>query len=601
MRKGEIISRAQSIHGSKYSYDLIQSDYKSKDKIQIICHKHGVYTQTVAEHLRGSGCKLCFHERMKTTDFIDKAISIHGDKYDYSKVNYINMNTKVEIICSKHGSFQQQPAIHLQGSGCPLCYTDNNIDSLEKFIFNGNIIHNNKYDYSKVVFDSMNDHVIIICPLHGEYKQKPRNHIKSKAGCPTCAKQSQLLSHIEFVERAKSIHSNKYDYSQSVYGGALNEVVIVCPIHGNFSQIASNHLSGAGCPSCAHDITRSNTTDFINKAIIVHGDRFDYSNVVYKSAFDKVEIICHDHGSFLQKPNNHLNGQGCPKCHYSITSGHKRIISFMPPDIQIINNDRSTIHPYEIDIFIPSYNVGIEYHGNYWHSEHRANRSYDKFKCTKKHELASAKNIKLAQFYEFELLYKENIIRSMILHYLNRSNKIHARLCSLHRMSEIEATSFFESSHLSGHRSAGYYYGLVYNNDIMAAISMSKHHKYQWEIIRFAVKPYYSVAGGFSRLLSHFIKNHNPTQILTFADRRHSLGNLYNMNGFKLCGYTKPNYRYIDFKTKNILSRQQCQKHKLHRLLGDNFDESKSESANMIDNGYGRLWDAGHYKFLWSK
>ena len=126
-------------------------------------------------------------------------------------------------------------------------------------------------------------------------------------------------------------------------------------------------------------------------------------------------------------------------------------------------------------------------------------------------------------------------------------------------------------------------------------MSFNKHPKYQWEITRFANKLNMTVVGGASKLFKHFLREHNPDQILTYADRRYSNGNLYKKLGFKLDGITQPNYIYI--KNKKIFSRQQFQKHKLKDKLED-FNPLLTEAENMFNNGYRRMWDAGNYRFL---
>ena len=194
-----------------------------------------------------------------TTDknqvFLDKAKKIHGDKFDYSKVDYRTAKTKVTISCKEHGDFLVTPNNHLSGNGCPKClgrgFTPE--EQLENFIKDGHRIHNNKYDYSLVnITDSK---LTIICPIHGKFKQSKIGHITNKSGCPTCGgiKKgiSRRLPKDEFVTKANETHNNRYTYDNVVYQGAHKKVNVTCPTHGDFSITPANHWSnGVGCPSC---------------------------------------------------------------------------------------------------------------------------------------------------------------------------------------------------------------------------------------------------------------------------------------------------------------------------------------------------------------
>lgn len=191
-------------------------------------------------------------KKLTTETFIQKAREVHGDKYDYSKVNYINSYTKVEIICPIHGSFWQTPGHHLHGEGCKHCHRKN-FYTTEIFIEKAKQIHGNKYDYSKVEYKGNKIKVCIICPEHGEFWQEAHSHLQGH-GCPQCAKKlisnQQRLTTEEFVNRAKNIHNNIYDYSKINYINLRTPVTIICMKHGEFQQTPEKHLLGRGCRKC---------------------------------------------------------------------------------------------------------------------------------------------------------------------------------------------------------------------------------------------------------------------------------------------------------------------------------------------------------------
>ena len=190
----------------------------------------------------------------KTTEqFIEDARQIHGDMYDYSKVEYINAKTKVCIVCPKHGEFWQTPTHHLSGYGCPKCRYIKSADKKRKdkkwFIEESKKVHGDKYDYSKVEYHRRDTKVCIICPIHGEFYQLPGNHLKG-CGCPSCGGNKKYTLE-EFVNRAKIVHSDKYDYSKVKYVNIDTKVCIICPKHGEFWQTPNCHINRHyGCPIC---------------------------------------------------------------------------------------------------------------------------------------------------------------------------------------------------------------------------------------------------------------------------------------------------------------------------------------------------------------
>ena len=186
-------------------------------------------------------------------EFIEKAKLVHCDKYDYSKVEYINARTKVCIICPEHGEFWQTPHSHINKRGCPICWklrkSKNMTLTNDEFIKKAKQTHGDKYDYSKSKYINTKTKVCIICPEHGEFWQIPNIHIRGSE-CPKCVNQYHQTTE-EFIEKAKKIHGNKYDYSKVNYKSKQKSIIISCPIHGEFSQLPQNHLRGSGCPKCA--------------------------------------------------------------------------------------------------------------------------------------------------------------------------------------------------------------------------------------------------------------------------------------------------------------------------------------------------------------
>lgn len=325
----EFVQKAREVHGDKYDYSKV--DYKNKDsKVCIICKEdgHGEFYQRPRDHIRGNNCPRCSGRIKTTEEFIKRAKNVHGDLYDYSKVEYKNVTTKVCIICEEggHGEFYQAPKEHLKGQGCPRCSGNIQLTE-EEFIKRAKEIHDGKYDYSKVEYKNSTAKICIICPDHREFYQRANHHLRGH-GCPKCSKNIKSTTE-EFIKEAKKIHGDKYDYSKVEYNRRHDKVCIICNVegHGEFYQNAGSHLMGIGCPICgslrAGDIRRKTTEDFVKEAKAVHGDKYDYSKVNYKGANNKVCIVCPHHGEFYQIPRDHCKGSGCYKCNRGFSSDSK--------------------------------------------------------------------------------------------------------------------------------------------------------------------------------------------------------------------------------------------------------------------------------------
>jgi very-short-patch-repair endonuclease len=265
---------------------------------------------------------------INTELFREKSIEKHGEKYDYSQSTYIKSSIKVNIICKNHGLFSQLPLLHMNGSGCKKCAdmlnAKNRINTfdIDIFIKEANIIHENKYDYSKVEYTKKDNKIIIICKNHGEFEQLAYAHIKQKQGCPTCGKIKQVKKRTKtiekFIEDSNKLHVNKYDYSKSNYVNDNSKIIIICKEHGEFEQEASNHLQGKGCNKCADIIRTVKRTKPLDKFILdaknIHGDKYEYNNIIYKNSTSHILVTCKKHGDFKITPANLLRGKGCPLC-----------------------------------------------------------------------------------------------------------------------------------------------------------------------------------------------------------------------------------------------------------------------------------------------
>lgn len=195
-------------------------------------------------------------KKITTDEFIVKSKTIHGNKYDYSLVNYKKSKEKVIIKCHIHGYFNQTPSNHTHvkhPQGCPYCCSTRKSDK-SKFIEKARKIHGNKYDYSLFVYERNNVKSTIICSVHGEFDTTPSSHLVSKHGCIDCYHDSRRKIKQKFISESNIIHNNKYNYDYVNYFNNQRKVIIVCPIHGNFKQTPNTHTNGKGCPKCHDDV-----------------------------------------------------------------------------------------------------------------------------------------------------------------------------------------------------------------------------------------------------------------------------------------------------------------------------------------------------------
>lgn len=296
MSLAEFIIRANKIHDNKYQYlNFVYINIQTKGIIT--CSNHGEFIQRPADHLNGNGCTSCWRERLvklNTKDinyFIEKANAIHHNKYDYSEFVYTNSSTKSIIICKLHGRFLQKPNNHTQGEGCPRCKAEK-LKNLRLFnqddvIIYFNQIHNHKYDYTKLIYKGDKVKCIIICPIHGEFKQTAGSH-RAGNGCQKCnlenLKKINLKDKEFFIEKANAIHNNKYDYSKFEYVNCKTKSIIICKNHGDFQQTSNDHLTGSGCPSCKYIISKQEIAwlDYLNvpalfrhKTIFINNKRYN--------------------------------------------------------------------------------------------------------------------------------------------------------------------------------------------------------------------------------------------------------------------------------------------------------------------------------------
>jgi ribosomal protein L36 len=373
-------------------------------------------------------------KKLTTNEWIERAIEVHNNKYDYSKVDYKKAIIKVIIICKKHGEFKQQANLHLNGAGCYKC-SGKYQPTTKEWIENAIKVRGNKYNYSKVEYTSSKNKVIIICNEHGEFYILPLNFINGQ-NCNICSNRKKLTSQ-EFVYKAKLIHNNKYDYSKTNYNGMHKKIIIICHKHGEFEQKSCDHIhSKKGCAKCSGNY-KPTTLEFIENVIKVHGNKYEYSKVNYINSIEKVIIICKKHGKFKQTPNSHLVGASCPKCtNNKFSKAQIQWLCILSKVnniyIQHAMNDgefKLPIFGYKVDGYCYETNTIYEYHGDYWHGNPTLYKSEEINKiCKKTHGELYQKTLEKEQKikelgYNLVVMWESDWIRKNKIHNIIKKNQ----------------------------------------------------------------------------------------------------------------------------------------------------------------------------------
>ena len=554
--------------------------------------------------------------------FLIKLKKTHGDNIDTSKVEYVNSQTKVCLICHKkdkngieHGEFWQAPADTVRGRGCPKCANEKRGPrqedrmTTEKYIQKEREVHGDKYDLSKAVYNDPKTKMCFICPIHGEFWQGPYQHLSGQ-GCPKCAGRS--WSQEDAINAFREEQGDFYIYDKVIFKGMKIPVTITCPIHGDFLQTPDKHLQGHGCPICGNikkNADRKITFDkFIDKANVIHNFKYKYiNNTVIENMHSKITAVCPIHGEFQQIIADHLNGHGCPKCGYNLSKAEDDIISFIKDELHInniIQRNKDIIPPFEIDIYLPDYNIGIEYNGVIWHSEKFGK---DKYYHLKKTEECQKKGIKLIQIFEDEYNDHKEIVFEKIRHLLGKDNnkeKVYARKCTVKEINKTESETFLNTNHIQGFAPSTIYLGCYYNDALVAVMTFKKEIRIsnKWELNRFATDISKHCIGIGGKMFSYFVKNYNPDYVKSFADRRWTLNNdnnLYTKLGFKLDEILKPDYSYVTSKSKrehkfNFRKKLMIKRYPEYNLANDMTEEQMTKIIGVY-----KTWDCGKYKYVW--
>lgn len=343
-------------------------------------------------------------------------------------------------------------------------------------------------------------------------------------------------------------------------------------------------------------------SDFVEKYKNNNLIEIDYDN-------ETIKAYCEKHGNFQISISafyhrKRLSSEMCTECNKlgSYTGLEKEILQFIKNNYeQEIEENKRTIlnNELELDIYLPKLKLAFEFNGLYWHSELNKDMNYH----LKKTEVCEKIGIHLIHIYEDDWLFKQEIVKSRILNLLGKSEKIYARKCEVKKIEDNNLIrKFLEENHIQGYIGSKYKYGLYYKNELVSLmifgvprISMNQKDNKQIELLRFCNKTGLNIIGGASKLFKHFMSEHRPKSVLSYADRSWSQGSVYLKLGFSLVSITKPNYYYIIERERKYRFN-----YAKYKLVKQGFDSNKTEHEIMLDRKIYRIYDSGSLKFIWT-
>ena len=515
---------------------------------------------------------------MKTNNgyihFLQRAKDLYGEDFIFPHIEeeYINNKSKITIRCSKCGNEITKRANDFLNpitfQGCKVC-RDNVVYHIT-YEELSHIAGGNKIQPFEGYKDKRKDNVVAICPIHGEYMTRVSSVIKGKYSCRKCVGHDKFtqrkLTKEEFSERLKEKYGDSVAPFMDEYVDTCTNMRFRWNTCGRvFSRTPNSFMFSKlkdPCPYCSKEKSIEERTkskeQFIKDVISVWGN-------------DKYNLIIKE----------------------------KEISEFITSiGIENITNDKSALNGKELNIYIPSFSIGIEFDGIFWHNELYKPNDYH----LRKTEECGKAHIRLIHIFEDEWLYKKDIWKSMLRNLLGKiENKIYARKCEIKDVNSKDASTFLEENHIQGKCGSSIRYGLYYNDELVSLMTFGKtrhfigNNSHQYELLRFCNKINTNVVGGASKLFKHFIREHNPQNIVSYADRRWSIGNLYYKLDFKLYNVSKPNYFYVidnkrhnrfNFRKSVLVEKYNCPKELSER------DFCKSQK-------WWRIYDCGALCFEW--
>lgn len=609
---------------------------KYSDKKLIFCNEKRISLETDLSKSDEFKSSQLYQDIVDSTDFLPKDATIfHRMKCILKDIHSINKCPICGDNCSL-GNEKYSSPMFMNTCGKPYCKS-------KKAWLNVKITESTRKKHSNIMKDRKNNYNenynnLIQRFWKNDFTLLPKNTLKEffqmkidnqfKNG--SIIKENDFIINVDFIcsllrytenisdlEVPSEIHSKQdFKFNERMYC-LINDIKVrpvckFCNGHVKFWSLTKGYYSS--CGDCGGDKFREKigypTLSEIKESIDT--EKYEIISFPKKTDTEKLIVKCKKCGWISE--HFIYNGIGkkikdlplCKNCEKYSSKEEYALRHFLMNNYNktILINDRLIISPLELDIYLPENKLAIEFDGLHWHSFKKDfplcrnnNKDYHKMKTI----YCLEKGIQLIHIFEDEWLFKQDIVKSRLRNFLGiYDQKIYARKCQILEIDKEISRQFQENNHIQGAVTSKVNLGLYFEDELVSLMTFSKprfNKKYDWELVRFCNKLNYHIPGAASKLLTFFERNYKPRNLLSYADRRWSKGNLYEKLGFKLDHISSPDYWYVTPKYLIRESRLKYQKHKLPQLL-EHFDPSKTEVQNMLENGYEQVFDCGNLVYV---
>lgn len=550
---------------------------------------------------------------------------------------YTGCHNKVKIkhtVCGNE--YEVTPTNFLAGRRCPKCaILEHNREIAKKKRNKTRTTESYKKEIKELVGDEytlLGEYINTETPIKMKhnicgtiYKSKPYNFLNGRR-CPNCSKKEGAEKHkIGIIEAKKRIEEKLgEEYEVLLKQPYIDNNTKIKVYHTKCGQLfeatPTNLLRGRGCSHCNKPVKY--TTESYQKAL---GSNYTVLSE-YKTNKDPITVKHNKCGYIwtaraldILHPYNRDGkaSERCPKCNKTLgySNGEKEVYKYLKEDLgikNIIENDKKILKGQELDIYMPDLKLAIEFDGLYWHSEKFVDKKYH----LNKTNLCKKNGIQLIHIMEDEWINKKDLVKEKLKYMThNSSNSIYARNCYVDYVSSSDKNDFLEENHIQGKDSSKIKLGLWYpkpEGDLLVAVmtfckprlslgQKNNKTKFDYELSRYATQNGYNVVGGFSKLFKYFERNYEWNNIITYADLRWSVGNLYLKNGFKLDHYSEPSYSYFNKNSIKRYNRFKFRKQELKKLFPKIYSDSKTEFQIMNEAGYLKIYDCGNMVFYYTR
>jgi hypothetical protein len=479
------------------------------------------------------------------------------------------------------------------------------------------------YDLSLGTYQGMNHKFAFVCPTHG-LRAMDAKYLMQGRQCVMCVFEARRgrgrITQGKMLARFAETHGTRYDYAQALYETQRSPIKIGCVRHGVFLQAPEDHWNGSGCPLCFHEdrrgaSQRDTLESFVAKATAQYGNLFDFSGVVYVNSQTEITIRCTKHNQVCTpRPNWLLNGcNPCTRCNHTASKEEFAVYRFVSTFVDAVHREKGLIRPKEIDVYVPSSRLGIEYCGMWYHSGKTKEETLEiKNRHVDKYRICRDQGIRLITLYESEWMEHRYAVKRLIRNALGKTRgKLMARKCALRQVAHAEARAFYDRYHPQGGEGSGEHYGLYWKDKLVACMRFTFGANDRggaervWTLTRYATRV--TVAGGASRLFKAFLTDRQPTEVKSFSDNRFFEGGMYQALGFRLEEELDPDYMVwspkIGLRPKSHYQRRLLPKRLQEHGLNEVFDpetDPRSEADMTYLMGCGRIHDCGKKRWVWS-